>query len=247
MLAQQSLRDIAHVTAGQTLLINGAGGGVGTLGIQLAKRHGIEVTGVDSTEKLDFLLSVGFDHVIDYSREDFTKTGLGYDVILDVKTTRSPFAYARTLKPHGTYVTVGSSMPRLVHCLMFGRWIAKTSNRHIRILGLKLNKGLDGMIQLSEAGKVVPSIDDIYPLSEVPQAIRRFGEAHHKGKIVIAIRGPRSRVDRGAPRAVGSIPLRAVSTRSRRTPWQCRAPVASFPREFYGFSQEHTLCRPRLR
>ena len=192
MLAQQSLRDIAHITAGQTLLINGAGGGVGTLGVQLAKRHGLEVTGVDSTEKQDFLRSVGFDHVIDYSQEDFTRTGLSYDVILDVKTNRSPFAYAHALKPHGTYVTVGGSMPRLVQCLLFGRWIARTSNRHVRILGLKPNEGLDGMTQLLEAGKVVPSIDGVYPLREVPQAIRRFGEAHHKGKIVIAIRGARS-------------------------------------------------------
>ena len=192
MLAQQSLRDIGHITAGHTLLINGAGGGVGTLGVQLAKLHGVEVTGVDSTEKQDFLRSLGFDHVIDYSQEDFTTTGLSYDVILDVKTTRSPFAYARALKPRGTYVTVGGLTPRLLQCLVFRRWIARTRNRHFRVLGLKPNKGLEGMTELLEAGKVVPSIDNIYPLSEVPQAIRLFGEARHKGKIVIAIRGIRS-------------------------------------------------------
>ena len=83
-------------------------------------------------------------------------------------------------------------MPQLVQCLIFGRWIARTRNRHLRILGLKPNIGLAGMTQLLEAGKVVPWIDDVYPLSEVPQAVRRFGEAHHKGKIVIAIRGARS-------------------------------------------------------
>ena len=189
MLAQQSLHGIGHITDGQTLLINGAGGGVGTLGVQLAKLHDVEVTGVDSTDKQDFLRSLGFDHVIDYSRKDFTKTGLRYDVILDAKTTRSPFAYARALKPHGTYVTVGGSMPRLVQCLVFRRWIARTRNRYIRVLALKPNKGLEGMTELLEAGKVVPSIDDIYPLRDVPKAIRRFGEAHHKGKIVISIRG----------------------------------------------------------
>ena len=189
MLAQQSLRGIGHIAEGQTLLINGAGGGVGTFGVQLAKLHGVEVTGVDSAEKQDFLRSVGFDHVIDYSKEDFTATGQSYDVILDVKTNRSPFAYARALKPNGTYVTVGGSMLRLVQCLVFGRWIARTRNRHIRILALKPNKGLDGMTVLLEAGNVVPSIGDIYPLSEVPRAIRLFGEAHHKGKIVITIRG----------------------------------------------------------
>ena len=192
MLAQQSLRDVAHIAGGQTLLINGAGGGVGTLGVQLAKLHGVEVTGVDSTEKQDFLRSVGFDHVIDYSQDDFTKTGLRYDLILDVKTTRSPLAYARALRPHGTYITVGGSMPRLVQCLLLGRWIARTRNRHIRVLALKPNKGLEDMTELLEAGKVVPSIDDIYPLHEVPKAIRLFGEARQKGKIVIAIRRDRS-------------------------------------------------------
>ena len=152
MLAQQSLRDISHITEGQTLLINGAGGGVGTLGLQLAKLNDLEVTGVDSTAKQDFLRSRGFDHVIDYSQDDFTKTGLSYDVILDVKTNRSPFAYARALKANGTYVTVGGSMLRLVQCLVFGQWIARTRNKHIRILGLKPNQGLKDMTELLEAG-----------------------------------------------------------------------------------------------
>ena len=192
MLAQQSLRDTAHISEGQTLLINGAGGGVGTLGVQLAKLHGVEVTGVDSAAKQDFLRSLGFDHVIDYSRDDFTKTGLSYDVILDVKTSRSPSAYARALKPNGTYVTVGGSAPRLVQCLVFGRWTARTRSKHIRILALKQNQGLDGMTKLLEAGTVVPSIDNVYPLGEVPKALERFGKAHHKGKIVISIRGARS-------------------------------------------------------
>ncbi len=188
MLAQQALRDIAQMREGQTLLINGAGGGVGPIGLQLAKLHGIEVTGVDSAAKQDFLRSLGCDHVIDYAQQDFTKTGLSYDLILDVKTTRSPFAYARALRPNGTYVTVGGSMPRVFQCLLFGRWIAATRNKHIRILGLKPNKGLDDMTQLAEAGKIVPSIDETYPLRDVPQALRRFEAAHHKGKIVIAVR-----------------------------------------------------------
>ena len=189
MLAQQSLRDIGQIAAGQTLLINGAGGGVGTLGLQLSKLHGLQVTGVDSTAKQDFLRSQGFDQVIDYSQYDFTRTGLRYDVILDVKTNRSPFAYTRALKPGGTYVTVGGSMLRLVQCLVFGRWIALSRNKHVRILGLKPNRGLAHMTELLEAGTVVPSIDGVYQLSEVPKAIQRFGDAQHKGKIVISVRG----------------------------------------------------------
>ena len=193
MLARQGLHDIGRIAEARTLLINGAGGGVGTLGVQLAKLHGVEVTGVDSTEKQGFLRSRGFDHVIDYSQEDFTKTGLHYDLILDAKTNRSPFAYVRALKTNGTYVTVGGSMPRLVQCPVFGRWIARTRNRHIRILGLKPNKGLDAMTELLEAGSVVPSIDDVYPLADVPKALRRFGDARHKGKIVISILGRSAR------------------------------------------------------
>ena len=187
MLAQQALTEIGHVDHVKTLLINGAGGGVGALGIQLAKLHGVEVTGVDSTVKQDFLRSLGFDHVIDYKGQDFTRTGRRYDLILDVKTNRSPFAYARVLTPGGTYVTVGGSTPRLLHCLALGRWIARRKHRNIRILGLKPNKGLDAMTTLVEAGKIVPSIDEVYPLSEVPEALRRFGAATHTGKIIIRV------------------------------------------------------------
>ncbi len=188
MLAQQALAGIGRIDRVQTLLINGAAGGVGTLGVQLARLHGVEVTGVDSASKQDFLRSLGFDHVIDYTQEDFTRTGRSYDLILDVKTNRSPFGYARALKPNGTYVTVGGSTPQLLQCLVFGRWIARTRNRNIRILALKPNKGLDDMTKLVEAGRVVPSIDAVYPLSEVPEALRRLGEASHKGKIVISMR-----------------------------------------------------------
>ncbi len=187
MLAQQALHGIARIQEAQTLLVNGAGGGVGMVAVQLAKHHGVEVTGVDSAAKQDFMRSAGFDYVIDYTEVDFTTTGQTYDVILDAKTNRSPFAYARALVPGGTYVTVGGTIPRLIQCLVLRRWIARTRNRHVRVLGLKPNEGLDRMTELLDAGKVVPSIDGTYPLDEVPQAIRRFGEARHTGKIVITV------------------------------------------------------------
>ncbi len=107
MLAVQGLIDKGKIRPGQKLLINGAGGGVGTFAVQIAKLYGVEVTGVDSTGKLDMLRSMGFDHVIDYTKEDFTKNDKCYDLILDVKTNRSMFAYARALCRHGVYVTVG--------------------------------------------------------------------------------------------------------------------------------------------
>src|SRR5262249_51557448 len=109
-IALQGIRDKGQVQPGQQVLINGAGGGAGSFAVQLAKCHGAEVTGVDHTGKLDFLRSLGADHVIDYTREDFTKTGKQYDLILDLAAYRSVFAYARALRPKGRYFMVGGSV-----------------------------------------------------------------------------------------------------------------------------------------
>ncbi len=187
MLALQGLRDIGRIQPGQKVLINGAGGGVGTFAVQIAKLYGVEVTGVDSPGKLDMLRSMGAEHVIDYTEEDFTKNGQCYDLILDVKTNRSIADCARALSPNGTYVTVGGSMARLFQALLLWPWIAMTTNKKIRVLVLKPNKGLAYMKELFEAGKVVPVIDGPYKLSEVPEAFRHFGEGRHKGKVVITL------------------------------------------------------------
>lgn len=187
MLAVQGLIDKGHIQSGQKLLINGAGGGVGTFAVQIAKLYGVEVTGVDNTGKLDMMRSMGFNHVIDYTREDFTKNGRRYDLILDVKTNRSILDYTRALSPNGTYVTVGGSLGRLLQVLFLSPWISMFSKKHIRLVALKLNKDLIYMNELFEAGKVKPVIDGPYKLEEVPKAFRIFGEAKHKGKLVITI------------------------------------------------------------
>lgn len=187
MLAVQGLRDKGQLQPGQKLLINGAGGGVGTFGVQIAKLHGVEVTGVDSSEKLDMMRSVGFDHVIDYTQEDFTRNGRRYDLILDTKTNRSVFNYARSLSPNGTYVTVGGSVPRILQALLLGPWISMFSKKNMRLVLLKPNKDLAYMSELFEKGKVKPVIDGTYQLSEVPEVMRHFGEANHKGKVVITV------------------------------------------------------------
>jgi len=187
MLALQGLRELERMQPGQKLLINGAGGGVGTFAIQIAKMYGVEVTGVDSPEKLDLLRSLGAEHVIDYTQEDFTRTGLRYDLILDVKTNRSILDCARALSPDGTYVTVGGSMARLAQALLFMPWISMTTKKKIRIVVLKPNKDLARMKELFEAGKVVPVIDGPYTLRDVPEAFRHFGAGRHKGKIVITV------------------------------------------------------------
>jgi NADPH:quinone reductase-like Zn-dependent oxidoreductase len=187
MLALQGLRDVGRIQPGQTLLINGAGGGVGTFAIQMARLYGAEVTGVDSTGKLDLLRSLGAAHVIDYTQTDFTTTGQRYDLILDVKTKRSPVEWTRALRPNGRYVTVGGSMARLYQALLLWPWISMIQKKRLGIVVLKPNKDLGYMKELFEAGKVVPIIDGPYPLSEVPEAFRHFGAGRHKGKVVITV------------------------------------------------------------
>jgi NADPH:quinone reductase-like Zn-dependent oxidoreductase len=187
MLAVQGLIDVGRIESGQTLLLNGAGGGVGTFALQMATLHDVEVTVVDKPGKLDMLRDMGAAHVIDYLEEDFTKSGKSYDLILDVKTNRSPFAYARALKPNGTYVTVGGNIPRLLQALVLGPLMSRLYNKHERIVTLIPNKDHAYMSELFEAGKLVPVIDGPYRLADVPEALRFFGTGDHKGKIIVAM------------------------------------------------------------
>ena len=187
-IALQGIRDKGHVKPGQTVLINGAGGGAGTFAVQLAKCYGAEVTGVDHTGKLDFLRSLGADHVIDYTREDFTKNGKQYDLILDLIAHRSVFAYQRALRPNGRYFMVGGSVATIFQILLLGPWMRRTGGKNIRLLVVQPNpKDLVFITELCEAGKVVPMIDRRYPLREVPEALRYLGEGHAKGKVVITV------------------------------------------------------------
>jgi NADPH:quinone reductase-like Zn-dependent oxidoreductase len=187
MLAVQGLIDIGKIREGQKLLINGAGGGVGTFGVQIARQYGVEVTGVDSTGKLDMMRSIGFDHVIDYTKEDFTRNGQCYDLILDVKTNRSMFDYTRALTPNGTYATVGGSMGRLLQAFLLGPWISRFSKKRISVVMLKPNKDLEYMNRLWKAGRVKAVIDGPYKLIEFAEAFRLFEKAEHNGKVVISM------------------------------------------------------------
>jgi NADPH:quinone reductase-like Zn-dependent oxidoreductase len=187
MLAVQGLIDKGKIKQGQKILINGAGGGVGTFGIQIAKLYGAEVTGVDSGPKLEMMRSMGFDYVIDYTKEDFTKNGKCYELILDAKTNRSMYDYARALCPHGVYVTVGGSMSRLFQSLLLAPWIRMIHKKYIRLVSLKPNKDLKYINKLFEEGKMKVVIDGPYPFDKVPEAFLRFNKAEHKGKVVITI------------------------------------------------------------
>lgn len=188
VIALQGIRDKGQVQPGQKVLINGAGGGAGTFAVQLAKLYGAEVTGVDNTGKMDFLRSLGADHVIDYTREDFTKNGKQYDLILDVVAHRSVFAYQRALRPNGSYFCVGGSVATMFQILLLGPWMRRTTGKKVRILAVQPNrKDLVFITELCEAGKVVPVIDRRYPLSQVPEALRYLGEGRAKGKVVITV------------------------------------------------------------
>ena len=168
-------------------MLNGAGGGVGTFALQLAKTYGLEVTCVDSSGKLDMLRELGADHVIDYRQEDFTRNRKCYDLILDAKSNRSPYDYARALNPGGIYATVGGELRRLLQALLFGRLISITQNKHIRLVVLKPNKDLAFMNAQFEAGNFVPIIDGPFKLEDTVKAFHLFVAAEHRGKIVITI------------------------------------------------------------
>ncbi len=186
--ALQGLRDKGRVQAGQKVLINGASGGVGTYAVQIAKSFGAEVTGVCSTSKLDLVRSLGADVVIDYTKDDFTQTGQHYDLILAVGGKRSIFDYKRALNPEGIYVCAGGSASQYFQASLLGPLISMMGNQKLgSMLANPKHNDYVFLIQLFEAGKVLPVIDRRYPLSEVPEALRYYGGGHAQGKVVITM------------------------------------------------------------
>ncbi|MBV8206280.1 MAG: NAD(P)-dependent alcohol dehydrogenase [Acidobacteria bacterium] len=187
-LAVQALFANGPLKPGQKILINGAGGGVGTIAVQLAKLQDVEVTGVDSARKLEMMRTIGFDHVIDYRTQDFTKNGRRYDLIVDTKAAHPPFQCVRSLNPGGTYATVGGDRSRLLlQFVIFGWWIRQTTTKKVRVILLRQNRDLAYLSQCFEAGKLMPVIDGPYKLSDAREAFRHFGAANHQGKVVITM------------------------------------------------------------
>jgi NADPH:quinone reductase-like Zn-dependent oxidoreductase len=194
-IALQVLRSHGQLQAGEKVLINGAGGGVGTIAIQLAKAVGAEVTGVDSANKLELVRSLGADHVIDYTREDFTKGSLRYDLIFDIPGNHPFSACRRALTARGTYVLIAhdhygqvgrrvlGSVPRVLKLAAMSPFV-----KQLPRLGLSLPSKKEAMATLTaflEAGKLTPVIDRVYPLSETAEAIRYLAKGHAQGKIII--------------------------------------------------------------
>jgi len=189
--ALQALRDEGNVRSGQSVLINGASGGVGTFAVQIAKSFGAEVTAVCSTKNLDMVRKLGADHVIDYTREDFTEGDQHYDLIVDTVGTHSLMAYVHVLKPEGNYVMVGGPdgkwigpMATPIYALMLSPFVKQK-------LGMMLaelkQSDLQFLAELMQSGKLIPAIDRTYALDEVPEAIAYLEKGHARGKVVISL------------------------------------------------------------
>lgn len=187
--ALQGLQNSGEIKSGQKVLINGASGGVGTFAVQLAKALGAEVTSICSTRNVEKIKSIGSDHVIDYTKEDFTKNGQQYDLIIDNVANLSVSDYKRALTPNGVCAIIGfSSVSSLITVSILAKWNSITTNQKIGILMVNENKkDLTFLKELLETKKIVPVIEKKYPLSEVAEAIRYIEEGHAQGKIVITI------------------------------------------------------------
>ena len=188
MTALQGLRDNGNIQPGQKVLINGASGGVGTFAVQIAKAFGAEVTAVCSTRNLEMVRSLGAAHVIDYKKDDFTRNGQHYDLILAANGYHPISDYLRALSPEGIYVVAGGSMFQLLQAALQGRRNSKTGSQKTYVASLvQSQKDLAFMKELLESGKIMPVIDGCYPLSKTAEAFRYFEKVHAKGKIVITM------------------------------------------------------------
>jgi NADPH:quinone reductase-like Zn-dependent oxidoreductase len=186
--ALQGLRDEGQIQPGQQVLVNGASGGVGSFAMQIAKALGAEVTGVCSTRNVEMVRRLGADHVIDYTKQDFTQNGHQYDLILDAAAFRPLTDFKRSLKAQGRYVMVGGSAQRYFQMMIMGPWLSrKDGQRFGTFVKTAKPKDLAFLKELVDAGKVAPVIDRCYPLREVAEAIRYVEAGHAHGKVVITV------------------------------------------------------------
>jgi NADPH:quinone reductase-like Zn-dependent oxidoreductase len=188
LTALQGLRDVGKVQAGQQVLIHGASGGVGTFAVQIAKVLGAEVTAVCSTAKVDMARQLGADHVIDYTREDFSRNGKQYDLILAANGNRSVSDYLRALTPTGSYVLAGGTNSQLFQTLLLAQLKSKAGGKSVRFFVANTNQAdLLYLKEMIEAGKLMPVMDRCYPLNQTAEAMRYLEAGHAKGKIVICV------------------------------------------------------------
>jgi len=187
VVALQGLQDKGGIQSGQKVLIYGASGGIGTFAVQIAKSFDTEVTGVCSTRNLEMVRSLGVDHVIDYTREDFTQSGEGYDLILATAGYRSIFDYKRALAPGGHYVATGGEMAQIFQPMLLGPLVSSGGRKMTNLAMKPDKKDLTCVKELIEAEKITPVIDKCYPLGEISEAFRYYGEGRSRGKVVVTV------------------------------------------------------------
>ncbi len=186
--ALQGLRDKGRIQPGHKVLVDGASGGVGTFAVQIAKSFGAEVTAVCSTRNVDTARSIGADHVIDYTREDFTQSGQRYDLIMGANAYHSIFDYRGALSQGGIYVIVGGGLPQILQAMLLAPLLSRIGSKKTCFFIANINqKDLVFLKDLLETGKVVPVIDRRYPLSDAAEALRHLEERHARGKIVLTV------------------------------------------------------------
>lgn len=185
-VALQGLRDVGQIRPGQSVLIYGASGGIGTFAVQMAKLFGAEVTGVCSTRNLEMVRSIGADHVIDYTREDFAQSDQRYDLIMATAGYRSLFDYRRALNPQGIYVMAGGAMAQVFQALLLGPWASKKGQQQLTNLASKPSrKDLLFIKDQIESGKLLPVVDRCYAFDEIADAARYYAEGHARGKVIV--------------------------------------------------------------
>ena len=189
LVALQTIRYAGEIQPGQKVLIQGASGGVGTFAVQIAKAFGADVTAVCSTRNLEMARSIGADHVIDYTKEDFTRNPQRYDLILAINGYHSLFAYKRALNPQGIYVCGGGTLGQILQAMLFRSFVSRKGGKQMRLMGRAkaIQEDLVFLAELLEEGKIVSVIDRSYPLGEIVEAFRYVEDTHAQGKVVITV------------------------------------------------------------
>jgi NADPH:quinone reductase-like Zn-dependent oxidoreductase len=188
MTALQGLRDEGQIQAGQKVLIQGAAGGVGTFAVQIAKYYEAEVTAVCSARNAEQARALGADHIIDYAKEDFTKSGKQYDLILAANGYHPLADYKRSLTPKGIYVMAGGTMAQIFQAMLLGSWMSERDGRKMKGVSVKeIQKKLIDLTELLEAEKIIPTVERVYPFGETAEALRYLGTGHARGKLVINV------------------------------------------------------------
>jgi NADPH:quinone reductase-like Zn-dependent oxidoreductase len=187
LVALQAVRDDGQIQKGQEVWVYGASGGIGTFAVQIAKAFGAEVIGVCSTKNVNLMRSLGADHVIDYTKEDFTKNGHRYDLIVATAGYRSIYDYKHALSQKGIYVCTGDAWSQILQALLLAKRLSESAGKRLGVLTMNRDFDFATLKKMIEASKVKPIIDRCYPLSETGEAFMYYGKRHARGKVVITV------------------------------------------------------------